>query len=130
MLRSHFLPLAVLATVAITLAAKPAFADANIKVPFSFTVAGKKCPAGTYQVKGDATGKSVLLVGPGSSVSFRWIVMPKPGDGDPSKVALRFDETSSGHTLRSIQYGPEATPLLDGQEQQAGELESQGSRGR
>ena len=129
MLRSHFLSVALAATAAVTLAAKPALADANVKVPFSFTVGGKKCPAGTYQVKGDATGKSVLLVGPGSSVSFRWIVMPKPGDGDPSKVALRFDETSSGHTLRSIQYGPAATPLLD-EEQQSGELQSPGARGR
>lgn len=130
MLRSHLLSFAALAAAGAMFTAKPALADANVKVPFSFTVGGKLCPAGTYQVKSDATGKSVLLVGPGSSVNFTWIVMPKPGAGDPDKVALRFDETNSGHVLRMIQYGPDATPILDMQEQQPGELRAPGSRGR
>lgn len=130
MLKSQFLSIALVATAAVTFAATPALADGNVKVPFSFTVEGKLCPAGTYQVKGDATGKSVLLVGPGSSLSFRWIVMPKPGDGDPNKVALRFDETNSGHTLRSVQYGPEGTPILDQKDQETGEQGTPGSRGR
>lgn len=130
MLKSHFLSLAVLATAAVTIMATPARADGNVKVPFGFTVGDKWCPAGTYQIRGDATGKSVVLVGPNSMVNFKWVVMPMPGDGDPNKVALRFDETGSGHVLRSVQYGPESTPLLDVKELHAGEAQSAGSRGR
>lgn len=130
MLRSNFLTFALVATAAVTLTAKPALADGNVKVPFTFLVDGKRCPAGTYQVKSDATGKSVMLVGPNSSVNFSWIVMPKPGEGDPNKVALRFDDKNSDHVLRSIQYGPKATAILDIQQEQAGELQTPGSRGR
>ena len=130
MMKSHLLSFALVATAAVTLAAKPAFADANVKVPFSFLVGGKRCPAGTYQVKGDSTGKSVTMVGRDSSVNFTWIVMPKPGEGDPNRVALWFDKTNADHVLRSIQYGPEATPLLDVHERQPGEMQTLVSGGR
>lgn len=130
MSRSPFLSFAVLAAAAVTFMAMPARADGNVKVPFGFMVGDKWCPAGTYQVRGDATRKSVMLVGPNSMVNFKWIVMPKPGDGDPNKVALRFDETTSGRVLRSVQYGPSSTPILDEDGQRPGELQTQGSRGR
>lgn len=130
MLKSRLLSIALVAAAAATMAVKPALADANIKVPFSFLVAGKRCPAGTYKVKSDATGKSVMLVGPDASVNFTWIIMPKPGAGDPNKVALWFDEANSDHVLRSIQYGPEATPLLDIHERRPGASQTQVSDGR
>ena len=53
MLNSRFLLVALVATATATLSAKPAHADASVKVPFSFTVDGKLCPAGTYRVKSD-----------------------------------------------------------------------------
>lgn len=113
MLRSRFLLVALVATATATLAGKPARADTSVKVPFSFTVDGKRCPAGTYRVKGDAASTSVTLVGRDSSKIFTWVVVPITGESDPNKVVLQFDQEGSGHALRSIQYKSQATSRLD-----------------
>ena len=123
MLRPRFLLFALVATAAATLAAKPASADTSVKVPFSFTADGKRCPAGTYQVKVDPSSNSVTLVGRKSSNIFSWVVMPRTGEGNPQKVVLQFDREGSDHALRSIQYGRQATPRLDTHERQTDELE-------
>lgn len=113
MLRSRFLIVALVATAAATLAAKPARADARVKVPFSFTVEGKQCPAGTYMVKGDATTDTVTLVGRDPSKIFSWIIAPNTTGADPNRVVLEFDQAGSEHVLRSIHYGSQATLRLD-----------------
>ena len=130
MLRSRFFLLAVVATAAATLAAKPANAEARVKVPFSFTVNGKRLPAGTYQVKGDPGSNSVTLVGRDSSKIFSWIAMPMTGQGNPNKVVLQFDQDGSDHALRSIQYGSQATLRLDTREPQSDELDDAARGGR
>src|SRR5215469_7972020 len=113
MLSSRFVFVALLATATATLATKPARADAGVKVPFSFTADGKRCPAGTYQVKSDGGSNSVTLVGRDSSKIFSWVVKPRTGESSPNKVILRFDQAGSDHVLRSIQYGSQETLPLD-----------------
>ena len=129
MLRSRFLLVALVATAAATLAAKPAHADARVKVPFSFTVGGKRCLAGTYLVRGDAASNTVTLVGHNSSV-FSWIILPKVSEVDPNKVVLQFDQAGFDHALRSIQYGSQATARLDTHRQESDEEQESEHGGR
>jgi hypothetical protein len=130
MLNSRFLLVALVATATATLSAKPARADASVKVPFSFTVDGKQCPAGTYRVKSDAPTNTVTLVGRDSSKIFSWIIVPKTGEGDPKKVVLQFDLAGSDHALRSIQFGSQATSRLDTHRQQSDEMQDTVRGGR
>jgi len=130
MLRSRFLSVALLATAVTTLAAKPALADALVKVPFSFTVKGKLCPAGTYLLKGDATSNTVTLLGHDSSKIFSWIIVPRINEIDPSRIVLQFDQAGSDHALRSIQYGSQGTSRLDRDERRSEEMQDAGRGGR
>jgi hypothetical protein len=129
MLTSRFLLVALVATATSALAVKPTSVDARINVPFSFTVDGKRCPAGTYQVKGDAANNWVSLVGRDSSKIFSWIVVPN-SEADPTKVSLQFDRTGADHTLRSIQYGSQSTLRLDMHKRQSDEQEDTARGGR
>lgn len=111
MLRSGFLLAALVATSVGTLTAKPANAEARVKVPFSFTVNGKVCPAGTYRVKSDRENNAVTLIGRDGSKTFSWVVVPTVAAEDSNRVVLQFDKAD--HALRSIQYGAESTSRLD-----------------
>jgi len=106
-----FLAPVVLAAVAFT--ATTAKADATVKVPFSFTVAGKSCPAGLYTVKHDITRSMVTLTSKNSPQAFTWVL--GPGDAAPTTTAviLKFNEEGETHTLRSVQYGSLITSRLD-----------------
>ena len=110
-LRNTILAPAVLAVA--TFAAVSAHADATLKVPFSFTAAGKDCPAGLYTVSKDITHNLVTLKSKEATRSFTWVV--GPGDPAPNSTAvtLRFNETGSNHELRSVQYGSNITSRLD-----------------
>ena len=130
MLRSRFLLVALVAIAAATLTAKQALADASVKVPFSFTVDGKRCPAGTYLLKGDAASNTVTLVGRDSSKIFSWIIVPKTSEVDPNRVILQFDQAGSDHALRSIQYGSQATGRLDTHGRQSDEMQDTARGGR
>jgi hypothetical protein len=104
----------VLATAAITtLAASAAMAETTLKVPFSFTVAGKNCPAGTYSVDKNNIGTLVTLKSKDAPESFTWAIAP----GDPlptdTRVVLSFDAIGQTRMLRSVQYGPMITNNLD-----------------
>ena len=111
MFRSGLLLAALVATSAVTLTARPAQAEARLKVPFSFTVNGKVCPAGMYRVKSDRENNSVTLIGRDSSKTFSWIIVPASATEDPNRVVLQFD--TANHALRSIQYGAQSTSRLD-----------------
>lgn len=130
MLRSRFLLVALVATATAALAAKPASAAARVNVPFSFTVDGKRCPAGTYQIKGDATNNWVALVGRDSSKIFTWVAVPASGEADPTKVVLQFDRDGSDHALRMIQYGSQSTLRLDTHKRQMDEEDDTARGGR
>jgi hypothetical protein len=130
MLRSRFLLVALVATAAATFAAKPARADASVKVPFSFTVDGKECPAGRYLVRGDAMNNTVTLVGRDASRIFSWIIVPRSSEVNPASVVLRFDQRGSDHALRSIQYGSQSTGRLDKQAPPSDEMQDAERGGR
>src|SRR5215469_10631129 len=86
---SKFVAPAVLTVAA--LATTTAMAQTTIvKVPFSFTAAGKTCPAGEYTVQRDAD--FVILSHKGYSESFSWVVGPGAPDPTDTKVAFKFDE--------------------------------------
>jgi hypothetical protein len=110
-LNKFFLAPVVLAAAA--LVTTSAMAEARVNVPFDFTVAGKKCPAGPYMVIADATHNRVTLWSRNAPISITSLLGagdPAPGD---SKVILKFDELGSKFALQSIQYHSLITPRLD-----------------
>ncbi len=106
----------ITAAIVITTAAlstHPAKAETTLKVPFDFTVAGQRMPAGLYTVKEDVFHNLVTLRSQDGLKSFSYTLTP--GDPDPtdSHIALKFEAAGSSHVLRRIQYGPRVTTLLD-----------------
>jgi hypothetical protein len=111
-LRNFVLAPAVIAAAA--LAANSAMAETILKVPFSFTVAGKNCPAGLYAVQWESSRSNlVTLTSKDVPQTFTWVV--GPGDPAPGETAvvLRFDEQGENHALQSVQYGSRITSRLD-----------------
>ncbi len=98
---------------AAALAANPAMASTTVNVPFSFAVAGKILPAGSYRVERDSTGSFVTLASQKLSQSFTWILSPGHPDPTDRKIALRFEDRDRTHVLESIQFGSMVTPKLD-----------------
>ena len=114
---------AVLAAAA--LAANVASAETTIKVPFSFTAAGKVCPAGYYVVQRDSgNGNFITLSHKGYSESFTWVVGPGEPAPTDSKIALKFDHVGDAHILQSVQYGTVITSRLDKKSLRDAEQES------
>jgi len=125
MFSTRSLLFALVATAAATLVARPALADATVKVPFKFMVDGKQCPAGRYLIKGDSQTHIVTLVGRDSSKIFSWIVFPNTGDENDRSVVLHFEQSGAEQVLRSIQYGTQSTLRLKDHTATADEMESE-----
>ena len=105
--------LAAIVITAGSLATHAAIAETTLKVPFSFTVAGQSMPAGTYSVSKDALHNVVTLKSMDESKTFTAVLVPgDPAPGD-THVALKFDQSGNGHTLKSIQYGARTTSSLE-----------------
>ncbi|HTU51429.1 MAG TPA: hypothetical protein VMF56_12585 [Acidobacteriaceae bacterium] len=98
---------------AAVLATNSAMAETTLKVPFSFMVAGKTCPAGHYIVRENAIGSYVTLTNEDSSRVFTWILLPNSPDYKSGNVVLKFDVDGQRHLLRSVQVGPMTTSVLD-----------------
>lgn len=109
--RSLFLAPVVLAAAA--LATSTAGAQATVKVPFNFAVAGQICPGGVYVVRHDSRYDSVTLRNLSSAQSFTWNL--RQGDPDPTdtRVMLKFDAKGPLHILQSVQYESQTTGRLD-----------------
>jgi hypothetical protein len=109
-LRSLFMTLAVLATVAFT--AQTASA-ASVRVPFNFEINGKTLPAGTYSVTRDLNGSFVTLESEDCKYAYTWYALR----GEPMQpgrdITLRFDEYGSEYALQSVQFNSLITPKLD-----------------
>jgi hypothetical protein len=106
----------VLAAIVLTagaLVTHTASAESTLTVPFSFTVAGQSMPAGVYSVSTDSVHSLVTLKSMNASKTFSAVLVP--GDPAPSDthVALKFDQSGNGHTLKSIQYGARTTSSLE-----------------
>ncbi|MFZ0633371.1 MAG: hypothetical protein WBD32_13965 [Acidobacteriaceae bacterium] len=96
------------------LAAAPAMAEVMVNVPFSFTVNGKVCPAGRYQIGHDAASSVVTLRAVNTwSRSFAWIAGSGNASPYDSRVILRFDANGDQHELQSVQFGSMITDRLD-----------------
>jgi hypothetical protein len=108
----HKLILAPAVMAATALATTSAMAE-TINVPFSFTAAGKNCPAGFYTVRHDSTGSFVALINEDSAQSFLWVLGPGTPNLADNSIILKFDESGQTHTLRSIQYRSMITPRMD-----------------
>ena len=104
--------LAPVVLAAAVVATNTAKAEVTVKVPFSFTAAGKQCAAGTYIVQRDRQHSLITLKNTDASQGFNWIVGPGDGVTD-SLVTLKFDENGQNHTLRQIEYGSQKTGILD-----------------
>lgn len=90
-----------------------AMADTLVKVPFSFNVAGRDCPAGLYSLQRDLSSGVVTLRSMDRSRTFQWLAGPgEPGPTD-NLVVLRFDHQGATHTLQSVQYQTIITSRLD-----------------
>jgi hypothetical protein len=110
-LRKLFLAPAILAAAA--LATSTAMAETQLNVPFSFTAAGKVCPAGVYHVDRGPAANTVKLVSDDSSRSFVWVVSPGSPQPTDQRVVLTFDNFGGAHTLQSVQYRNKITSRLD-----------------
>ena len=110
-LGKFFLAPVLMAAAAFT--ATTAKADATVKVPFSFTVAGKNCPAGYYTVKHDFVHNMVTLQSKDAPRTFSWFLTPSDDTRTESKVTLRFNEFGEEHSLQSVQFGSRTTSRLD-----------------
>ena len=97
------------------MAAAPAMAEVIVNVPFEFTVNGKLCPAGQYQIGHDGTSNLVTLRSRAWSRTFAWIAGPGEPSPDDARVILRFDENGDQHQLQSVQFGSLITDRLDHQ---------------
>lgn len=98
---------------AAALATHPALAESRLDVPFSFTVAGQNCPAGSYVVDRNPVGGLVTLRSLDAPRSFAWAL--GPGDPAPTdtRVVLRFDDFGQSRALQSVQFGGLITSRLD-----------------
>jgi hypothetical protein len=122
--------LAAIVITAGSLSTHAAIAETTLKVPFSFTVAGQSMPAGTYSVSKDSLHNVVTLKSMDESKTFSAVLVPgDPAPGD-SHVALKFDQSGNGHTLKSIQYGPEITSSLEKGKRERGYDPTRLSQGR
>jgi len=104
---------AVSVVMAAALITTSAIAETTLNVPFSFSVAGKNCPAGTYSVEKNNLSTMVTLKSRNTPQSFSWVVSP----GDPlptdTRVVLKFDGIEGKYALHSVQYGAKITSKLD-----------------
>jgi hypothetical protein len=105
-------------------------AETIVKIPFSFTVAGKNCPSGRYLVRQETTGNFVTLINKDSLQSFSWVVGPGASDPVGGKVVLTFDESGQAHALRSIQLGSLITSRLDNRSEETRHVSPRLSQGR
>ncbi len=114
-MRSILRNLVLMSAVAVApLATTAAMAETTLNVPFSFTVNGKVCPAGTYKVERTSADKNlVTLRSLDARNSFQWTL--GPGDPAPTddRIILSFNAEGPTHVLRSVQYGPQVTTNLD-----------------
>ncbi len=109
----HSLILAPAVMAAAALAPNTAMAEAVVNVPFTFTVAGKTCPAGRYSVLRDTNHNFVTLISKNAPVGFQWILEVGDDARKSSDVTLRFDEQDKSYKLESVQYGQFTTHRLD-----------------
>ena len=98
---------------AAVLATNSAMADTTLKVPFSFTVAGKTCPPGRYSVKEGPSAGYVILTSEDSSRTFMWVLGPGSPDYAADKIVLKFDVAGQSHLLHSVEVGSMTTSVLD-----------------
>jgi len=127
-LRTLILVPVVLAAVVV--ATNTAQAEVTIKVPFTFTVYGKTCPAGEYSVNHDSSRGTVTLSSKDGAKHFNWHLGPGDGNSADARVTLRFEESGQSHVLKSVQYGPMTTARLDKKIRESDYSPTQLARGR
>lgn len=123
----------ILAAIVLTagaLVTHTASAETNLNVPFSFTVAGQSMPAGLYSISKDSVHNIVTLKSLDATKTFSAVLVP--GDPSPtdSHVALKFDQSGNGHTLKSIQFGARTTSSLEPATRERGYDPTRLSQGR
>ena len=106
-LRSLVLAPAMIAAAA--LATTSAMAESTVNVPFSFTVAGKHCPAGQYTIQRDPIHSFVTLRSKYAPVGFNWILGPGDGVARDSNIRLSFAVQDQSYALDSVQFGSQTT---------------------
>jgi hypothetical protein len=123
----------ILAAIVITagaLGTHTAMAETTLKVPFSFTVAGQSMPAGVYSVSKDSLHGMVILKSMDASKTFSAVLVPGDPAPNDTHVALKFDQSGNGHTLKSIQYGARTTSSLEQRTSERGYDPTRLSQGR
>ena len=106
-LRALVLAPAMIAAAA--LATTSAMAESTVNVPFSFTVAGKHCPAGQYTIQRDPIHSFVTLRSKYAPVGFNWILGPGDGVARDSNIRLSFAVQEQSYALDSVQFGSQTT---------------------
>jgi biopolymer transport protein ExbD len=87
---------------------------AEVTVPFTFNAQHQNFPAGTYLVTIDPHQNVLTLSSKtDTKLSARWITGPADANPQNEKLTLKFDDSASHHTLRTIQLGNRITSRLD-----------------
>ena len=114
-LRTIVLTPAVLAVVALaTQSAHAAASATSVKVPFSFKVDDKICPAGEYLVGTDMASRFITLQSKDAAgVSFNFLSGPGDDEQNGKAILLKFDTINDLHVLHSVQVKKSVTRELD-----------------
>jgi hypothetical protein len=123
----------ILAAIVITagaLGTHNAMAETTLKVPFSFTVAGQSMPAGVYSVTQDTYHNVVTLKSMDASKTYSAVLVPGDPSPNDTHVALKFEQSGNGHTLKSIQFGGRTTSSLNSAATERGYDPTRLSQGR
>ncbi len=110
MIRNLIVAPALLAAAA--LATTSAMAT-TLQVPFSFVASGKQCPAGYYNVQKGMNNNVVTLVSRDGSRNFTYVLHPGNAAPTEKRVVLRFEAQGQNHVLESVQYGAQASQVIE-----------------
>jgi hypothetical protein len=104
----------VFASAALCATAAFAADKAVVNVPFSFQAHGHNFAAGEYSVILDQNQSVMTLRNTEDArQSVQWKVSPGVYDADSQVLRLKFDDAGSAHLLRTVQFGPRITSVLD-----------------
>jgi len=109
----RYLVLTPVIAAAAALVTTPAMAAASFNVPFNFTVGGKACPAGHYQLDRDVFHNLMTLTSKDGKESFTWLAQPNDAKPTDTRAVLRFEGQNQQYVLSAVRYGVVKSPNLN-----------------
>ena len=76
----------------------------SANVPFDFYVGGRKLPAGSYTIRMDGLGNTVLRLSDNKGHQSIVMTLASEGSGDPRKSTLLFNNYDGTHFLAEVRW--------------------------